>query len=60
MVLAALYGSRFQAPPLAWLDIPWMLALHGSANALGIGVLGLWGWTLAEDQPGPETAEGTA
>jgi uncharacterized membrane protein len=46
MVLAALYGSRFYLP-VAWLDIPWMRALHGTANALGFGLAGLWGWTLA-------------
>ena len=57
MALAALYGSRFQAP-LAWLDIPWMRAVHGSANALGFGALGLLGWTLAENRPGPGVTEG--
>lgn len=46
MVLAALYGSRFYAPIL-WLDIPWMRALHGTANALGFGLAGVLGWTLA-------------
>jgi hypothetical protein len=47
MVLAALYGSRFYVP-IPWLDIPWMRALHGTANALGFGLAGLIGWTLAE------------
>lgn len=42
MVLAALYGSRFEAP-LAWLDIPMMRALHGSLNAIGFVGLGLMG-----------------
>lgn len=49
MGLAALYGSRFVLP-LAWLDIPWMRALHGSANALGVGLAGLLSWTLAGRQ----------
>jgi uncharacterized membrane protein (Fun14 family) len=46
MVLAALYGSRSFLP---WygLDIPWMRALHGTANALGFGLAGLVAWTLA-------------
>ncbi|MBI1901222.1 MAG: YndJ family transporter [Planctomycetia bacterium] len=33
MVLAALYGWRFYLP-LSWLEIPWMRAVHGTANAL--------------------------
>lgn len=45
MALAALYGSRFVLP-VAWLDIPWMRALHGTANALGFGLMGLLGWWL--------------
>lgn len=46
MVLAALYGCRFQAP-MSWLDIPWMRALHGTTNALGFGLGGLLAWVLA-------------
>lgn len=43
MALACLYGGRwFLSVP--WLDIPWMRALHGSANALGCGVVGLAAW----------------
>jgi hypothetical protein len=49
MLLAALYGTRAFAD-LAWLDIPWMRALHGSANAFGFAVCGLLGWTLAEER----------
>lgn len=45
MVLAALYGSRFYAP-IEWLDIPWMRAWHGTANAFGFGLAGLSAWTL--------------
>ena len=45
MVLAALYGSRFHYT-ISWLDIPWMRAVHGSANALGFGLAGLVGWWL--------------
>jgi hypothetical protein len=46
MVLAAMYGSRFYAP-LPWLDIPWMRAFHGTANALGFGLAGLLAWAMA-------------
>jgi hypothetical protein len=47
MVLAAMYGSRFYLP-LAWLDIPWMRAVHGTINALGFGLAGLASWTLLQ------------
>jgi hypothetical protein len=50
MVLAALYGARFYRP-VAWLDIPWMRALHGSANALGFALPALLGWALIRRQP---------
>jgi hypothetical protein len=46
MVLAILYGSRHYLP-IAGLDIPWMRAVHGTANALGFALVGLIGWTLA-------------
>lgn len=46
MILAALYGTRHYAP-LEWLDIPWMRALHGTANGLGFGLAGMLAWTLA-------------
>jgi hypothetical protein len=55
MALAALYGSRFYMP-LAWLDIPWMRALHGTANALGFAPAGLLAWTLADSRPGMQRA----
>ena len=45
MVLAALYGSRSYIT-VEWLDIPWMRAVHGTANALGFGLSGLLGWTV--------------
>ncbi len=45
LVLAALYGARaYGGPP--GLDIPWMRALHGTANALGFGLGGLLGWSI--------------
>jgi YndJ-like protein len=49
MLLAALYGLRsyLQIP---WLEIPWMRALHGSANALGFGLAGLIGWNFTHDR----------
>lgn len=49
MVLAALYGLRFYAG-LDWLDIPWMRALHGTANALGFGLCGVVGWIVKGDR----------
>jgi hypothetical protein len=45
MALAALYGSRAFLP-VSWLDIPWMRALHGTANAFGFALAGLLGWWL--------------
>ncbi len=58
MVLAALYGTRFYVS-VQWLDIPWMRALHGTANALGFGLAGLVAWTFArrgaEDQTSSDT-----
>jgi hypothetical protein len=47
MVLAAAYGVRFYVSIPA-LDIPWMRAWHGTANALGFALAGLMGWMLAE------------
>ena len=43
MLLAGLYGTRYLAP-VAGLDIPTMRALHGTANAVGFGLLGMVGW----------------
>jgi hypothetical protein len=34
--------------PLPWLDIPWMRALHGTANALGFTVPALVGWYVQQ------------
>jgi hypothetical protein len=45
MVLSLIYGSRSLLPPL-WLDIPWMRALHGMANAIGFVIPCLIGWRL--------------
>jgi hypothetical protein len=60
MVLAALYGTRAQLP-VPGLDIPWMRALHGSANALGFALAGVLGWTVAERLPvSPRAASGRA
>jgi hypothetical protein len=47
MVLAACYGLRFYLP-LEWLSIPWMRALHGTANVFGFALAGTVGWLLAE------------
>ncbi len=51
MMLAALYGTRFYLP-LAWLDIPWMRALHGTANALGFAIPSLWAWNASKRRAG--------
>jgi hypothetical protein len=60
MILAALYGARAYAP-IAWLDIPldipWMRALHGSANAFGCGLASLLAWSGAASQPARPEAE---
>lgn len=47
MALAALYGSRFHLPAVRPVDIAWMQALHGTANAIGFATAGLLGWWLA-------------
>jgi hypothetical protein len=44
MLLAFLYAWRAYFP-LDLLSIPWMYALHGSLNTLGVGVLGVWVWS---------------
>jgi YndJ-like protein len=45
MILAALYGLRTWVS-IAWLDLPWMWALHGTANSLGFAIPGLAAWEL--------------
>lgn len=47
MTLALLYGWRYYFP-MSFLSIPWMYALHGSLNTLGVGVLGVLLWGKAE------------
>jgi hypothetical protein len=46
MWLAALYGSRTFVP-IPWLDVPGMRALHGTANSVGVGLIGVLGWNIA-------------
>jgi len=46
MSLALLYSARPYVMPLPRLDLPWMRALHGTANALGFALCGLLGWRL--------------
>lgn len=50
MILALLYGWRNYFP-LPFLSIPWMYALHGTMNTLGVGVFGIlvWGKTLLKN-----------
>src|SRR6185369_12065852 len=45
MILAALYGLRTWIS-ISWLDLPWMWALHGTANSIGFAVPGLAAWAL--------------
>jgi hypothetical protein len=47
MTLALLYGWRTYFP-LPFLSIPWMYALHGSVNTLGVGILGVWVWSRGD------------
>jgi hypothetical protein len=50
MALAALYSCRAYVP-MAWLDIPWMRAWHGTGNALGFGLLGVLAWSVGPLRP---------
>lgn len=53
MLLALGYGvGAFTGRPSLGLDLGTMVAVHGSLNALGFGLLGLVGWRLAVP-PGP-------
>ena len=47
MLLAGLHASRLVLPPLPWLDLPWMLALHGTLNALGFSLAAVLAWCRA-------------
>lgn len=58
MVLAGLYAMRGFARPLPWLDVPWMRALHGVANAFGFGLCGVLGWRLARRTSEPRRGGG--
>ncbi len=44
MVLAAAYSARTFSAAFAWLDVPWMRAVHGTVNALGFGLCGVLAW----------------
>lgn len=43
MILAIAYGWRTYYP-LEFLNIPWMYAVHGTLNFLGVGIFLLLGW----------------
>ena len=47
MLLALTYAWR-PYYPLSFLSIPWMYAVHGTLNALGVGVFLLFGWYRIE------------
>jgi hypothetical protein len=53
MFLAALYGSRHLLP-LEWLTIPWMRALHGTANSLGFALSALLAWKIQQSTANPK------
>jgi len=55
MLLAAAYGCRPYLP-VAWLDIPWMRALHGTANAVLFAAPALVGWGLQPNRAVTGTA----
>jgi hypothetical protein len=44
MILAGLYAVRAFTLPFPWLELTWMRALHGTANALGFGLCGTLAW----------------
>jgi hypothetical protein len=44
MVLAALYAMRAFFAPFPWLGIPQMRMLHGTINAVGVGLCGVLAW----------------
>ena len=46
MALAFLYAARPYFALLPWLDLPWMRALHGTANALGFALCAILGWRI--------------
>ncbi len=50
MFLAWGYGVRLLWPQLA-LSISGMWAVHGSLNAFGFGLLGIWAWRIGLEQP---------
>lgn len=47
MTLAVIYGVRGFVQPWPWLGLPWMRALHGTANALGFAFCAVLGWRWA-------------
>lgn len=52
MIFAAVYGVRNFFHPWPWLDLAWMRALHGTANALGFGLAGTLAWRLSDRSHG--------
>lgn len=47
MALSGLYGLRAWLP-IPGLSLPWMWALHGTANSVGFALAGLTAWELAD------------
>lgn len=59
MSLAVLYAARPYVMPIVWLDIPWMRALHGTANVFGFALAAVLAWRWAEDASrGKQPAKG--
>lgn len=55
MVLAALFGLR-TVYPIKLLDIPHMLAIHGTLNSVGFGLCAVSGWRSRFRRPRPVAA----
>ncbi len=48
MSFAVLYAVRPYVLPIVWLDIPWMRALHGTANVFGFALTAVLAWRWSE------------
>jgi hypothetical protein len=48
MALAAAYAARSVSAPAAWMNVPWMRAVHGTVNAFGFGLGGVLAWGRAK------------
>jgi hypothetical protein len=58
MMLAAAYASRMFSASFAWLNVPWMRAVHGTVNALGFGLCGVLAWQRGAGERGVDGRSG--